>query len=102
MQKKFWESQSILEAKGILNCGICGCGRQFLVDEFHNDAHLKSQHHRDTCFKVCQYLWKVGDVIDVLSMTRLHTADMIFINLIISFVEDDPWGNYRVSSYRNF
>ena len=66
-----------------------------MVDEFHNDTHLKGQHHRDARFKVCQYMWKVGDAIDVLSMTRLHTTDMTCINTVISFVVNDPWESYR-------
>ena len=75
----------------------CPCGRDFMVEDeedldaqLFNETRRRSKRHRDKLFEVCQYLWKVDDAIEVLKITRLYTADMIFINLILKFSEINP------------
>jgi len=77
--------------------GLCPCGQRFQIEEeddldaqLFNDAHRRSKRHRDKLFRVCQYLWKTDDVIEVLKMTRLRTADMTLINLVLSFLAIHP------------
>ena len=77
--------------------GSCPCGLPFQIEEeddldaqLFNDAHRRSTRHRDKLFRVCQYLWKTDDVIEVLKMTRLRTADMTLINLVLSFLAIHP------------
>ena len=105
MKKKFWDSKPLLEARGKLNEGICGCGLTKTVQNFDNVDHLKCKQHRDTLFQVCQYLFKVSDIDHLLSKTYLYTIDKSksIIDLIMSFycdydddnVQNDPWGKYR-------
>ena len=105
MKKKFWDSKPLLEARGILNKGICGCGLTKTVQDFDNVDHLKCKQHRDTLFQVCQYLFKVSDIDHLLSKTYLYTIDKSksIIDLIMSFycdddddnVQNDPWGKCR-------
>ena len=104
MKNKFWDSKPLLEARGKLNEGICGCGLPNTVQDFDNVDHLKCKQHRDTLFQVCQYLFKVSDIDHLLSKTCLYTIDKSksIIDLIMSFycddpdrVQNDPWGQYR-------
>ena len=85
------------EMEKFVKSGRCPCGVRFQIEEeddldaqLFNDAHRRSKRHRDKLFRVCQYLWKTDDVIEVLKMTRLRTADMTLINLVLSFLAIHP------------
>jgi len=85
------------EMEKFVKSGRCPCGVRFQIEEeddldaqLFNDAHRRSTRHRDKLFRVCQYLWKTDDVIEVLKMTRLRTADMTLINLVLSFLAIHP------------
>ena len=77
--------------------GRCPCCRRFQIEEeddldaqLFNDAHRRSMQHRDKLFEVCQYMWETDDVLYVLRMTRLRTADMTVINNVLSFIAINP------------
>jgi len=49
-----------------------------------------SKRHKDNVFDVCQFLFQTADVLDVLSRTKLNTADKSLIDAIISFLFTNP------------
>ena len=54
MKKKFWDSKPLLEARGKLNEGICGCGLTKTVQEFDNVLSVSdTETHFFKCVNIC-------------------------------------------------